>query len=1149
MRARTPVPKGAGARLSQEIAVMNHAGYYRQPTIAGDTVIFVCEDDLWTVPASGGVARRLTAGVGECSTPRLSPDGTSVAFVGREEGHPEVYVMPAEGGPATRLTYVGSEACAVIGWTPDSKEILFASDGRSPFLRHTEGFAVDRNGGQPRDLRLGHLVSIDLAKDGRVVLGRNNNDPARWKRYRGGTAGELWVDADGKGRFSPLITLPGNAVSPMWLGARVFFLSDHEGIGNLYSCLPDGTGLRRHTDHSEYYVRFPASDGKRIAYSAGGDLYVYDAASDKTAMLEVAAPSTPTQTARRFVDAGPHLEHYAPHPDGRALGLIVRGQPFTMPLWEEAVIHHGAGSSVRYRNAEWLRDGLRFVAVTDEGGAEHVAVYTADESRADERASGDDLGRIVELSASPAADVVAVANHRHELLLLDLDTKKSRVVDRSPGGRVRDLAWSPDGRWVAYTYWPQGDQSVIRVVEAKTGATHDVTNPLRVDRSPAWDPDGKYLYFLSTRDFNPVYDALQFDLSFPYAMRPFLVTLRSDVASPFVPKARAFSGPPKPPSPHDLDAPDDAPAPRASSAQGHARAKSRGVATREAAPKKAPPVVLEQPTAPADAPRPPQNIDIDFDGIQGRIIGFPLEEGRYEQIVGAPGRALFTQFPVRGSLGHSFLKEDPCDDGTLLAYDFSEQRWASLANEVGEIRLAADHHTLVYRSGYRLRAIDALEPLGDGDQRPPIPNETSRRSGWIDVNRVSVAVEPREEWTQMYHEAWRLQREQFWDEAMSRVDWELVRDRYARLLPRLRTRAELSDLFWEMQGELGTSHAYEYFGDYRRPPVYKVGLLGADLAFDERSGGYRITRILRGDSWSHDTDSPLAEPGLRVREGEIIIGIGGHPVSREQSVDALLVNYAGREVALTLLDLEGVRRRVVVKTLRDERALRYRGWVEANRALVHERTKGRVGYVHIPDMGPAGFAEFHRGYLAEYNRDALIVDARYNRGGHVSALLLEKLARKRVGYDVARHGLPRPYPDESVAGPIVALTNQFAGSDGDIFSHCFKLYKLGPLIGKRTWGGVIGIWPQHPLVDGTVTTQPEFSFWFTDVGWKVENYGTDPDHEVDITPHDYRDGKDPQMEKALEIVQAALREHPVKMPSFDGRPNLAPPKLPPRTSK
>jgi len=1130
---------------------MSGAGYYRYPTIDGGSVVFVCEDDLWSVDATGGVARRLTAGVGECSSPRFSPDGQSISFIGREEGHPEVYVMPSAGGDARRLTFLGAEVCTVAGWSPDSSEILFVTDGRSPFLRFTEGFAVNREGGSPRDLRLGHLLSLDVAKSGAIALGRNNNDPARWKRYRGGTTGELWVDRAGKGRFQRLVRLPGNTVTPMWLGERVFFLSDHEGIGNLYSCAADGSDVRRHTDHDEYYVRFPSSDGRRIVYGAGGDLYLYDSKSDSTVRLDVQAPSPATQTARRFVEAAPHLEHFAPHPDGRAIALIARGQPYTMPLWEEAVIHHGLGSRVRYRHIEWLSDGERVAAVSDEGGTERVVISWADDSKPTEVASDGDIGRITEMAVSPTADCVALVNHRHELLLVDLATKKARVIDRSPGRRPCDLTWSPDGRWVAYVYAPTSDQSFIRVAEASAGATHDVTAPLRVDLSPAWDPDGKYLYFLSTRDFNPVYDALQFDLGFPYAMRPFLVTLRADVPSPFVPKARAFNGVSKQPAPHGASGQSDADRSHKQAAKPRARSESphaarKAVDTRQITRASAAPAPPEQPAV-SETPKPPVHVEIDFEGISGRVVAFPVDEGRYEQIVAAPGRALFTQYPVRGSLGHSFLKEDVHDDGTLLAYDFAEQRCAPLAQEISSIRLAADHHTLIYRSGLRLRAIDANEPLGDGEQRPPVGNEPSRRTGWIDLARVSAPVEPREEWAQMYYEAWRLQREQFWDKSMSQVDWDLVRDRYAHLLPRIRTRSELSDLFWEMHGELGTSHAYEYFGDYRRPPVYKVGLLGADLAFDHASKGYKIVKILRGDSWNRDADSPLAEPGLRVREGEVIIAVGGHPVSKEVPVDALLVNQAGRDVALTLLDLEGVRRMIVVKALREERPLRYREWVEANRRLVHERTGGRVGYVHIPDMGPAGFAEFHRGYLAEFNREALIIDARFNRGGHVSALLLEKLARKRVGYDVPRWGLPRPYPDESVAGPMVGLTNQFAGSDGDIFSHCFKLYKLGSLVGKRTWGGVVGIWPQHPLVDGTVTTQPEFSFWFVDVAWNVENYGTDPDYDIDVAPHDYRDGKDPQMEKALELVAAALRDNPVKLPSFEGRPNLAPPKLPPRT--
>ncbi|MBV8490315.1 MAG: PDZ domain-containing protein, partial [Candidatus Eremiobacteraeota bacterium] len=385
--------------------------------------------------------------------------------------------------------------------------------------------------------------------------------------------------------------------------------------------------------------------------------------------------------------------------------------------------------------------------------------------------------------------------------------------------------------------------------------------------------------------------------------------------------------------------------------------------------------------------------------------------------------------------------------------------------------------------------------------------------------------------------------ENFWDPQMSGIDWDAVLARYEALLPKIRTRNELSDLIWEMQGELGTSHAYEYGGDYRVPPQYQRGFLGAELAWDASRGGYRIERIFRGDSWNRDADSPLAEPGLDVREGDVIVAIGGKRLSETVSPDRLLVNTSGRDVSITLRSRKDEERTILVKALASEAPLRYRAWVEAKRREVHRRTNERVGYLHVPDMGPWGFSEFHRGYLSEFDRNGLIVDVRYNRGGHVSPLLLEKLARKRVGFDAPRYGSPIPYPPESVGGPIVAITNQFAGSDGDIFSHCFKLYKLGPLVGKRTWGGVIGIDPYHHLVDGTLTTQPEFSFWFSDVGWKVENYGTDPDHEVDVAPHDYRDGKDPQLDLALELMERELETYVEVRPDLSTRPSLPLPTL------
>jgi tricorn protease len=1076
-------------------------GYYRYPTITENLIAFVCEDGVWTVPTTGGDARRLTGSAGEASFPRLSPDGKHIAFVGRDEGNPEVYVIPSGGGEAIRLTFAGSDQCMISGWTPDGSEILYTSDHKSPFVKELLPYAVRLSGGEPRSLNVGHAMSVAISPNGAVALGLNNADPARWKRYRGGTSGDLWVDAKGNGTFKRLIRLAGNPVWPMWLGGRIYFLADHEGVGNLYSCTPDGSELRRHTDHADYYVRFPSTDGHRIVYGAGAEIFVYDQTMDASQAIRISTPSNPPQIRRRFVDASARLEHYAPHQDGHAVALIARGRPATLSNWEEAVSVHGEGSRVRYRLSEWLPDGGRIVVLSDADGDEHLEIHRHDMTAPPDVVAVTGLqrgiGRAISLAAAPKADVVAIGNHRYELIVVDLKTGVGRLIDRSPAMRIEDLAWSPDGRWLAYSWSPYADAAIIKIADTESGETRAATSPLRMDVAPTFDPDGKYLYFLSTRDFNPIYDSMQFDLGFPNSVRPFALPLRRDVASPFVPA-------PKPVVHRALDDKKE------------------------------------------ELPSPgPMQIGIDFDGIADRVIGFPVDEGRYEWIEAAKGRALFSWFPTRGSLSIPALNADDAPSGSLIAYDFDDQRTLTLASEISSFRVAGDHRTVFYRSGDRLRAIDGLGSAPEGGERR---REPGRRSGWLDLSRVSFELHPRDEWAQMYREAWRLQRDHFWDERMTGVDWQLVHDRYARLLPRIRTRAELSDVMWEMQGELGTSHAYESGGDYPGPRRYRRGFLGADLVFDKDSGGWRIERILRGDSWDRDVDSPLAEPGCAVREGDILVAINGRVLSADVSPSEVLVNEAGRDVALTIKPSGGdAVTRVLVRALRDERPLRYRAWVTRMRELVHERTSGRVGYLHIPDMGPWGFAEFHRGYLPEVNREALIVDARFNRGGHVSPLLLEKLARKRVGYDVSRWGQVLPYPPESVAGPLVALTNQFAGSDGDIFSHFFKVYRLGPLVGKRTWGGVIGIWPRHPLVDGTVTTQPEFSTWANDVGWGLENYGTDPDYDVDIAPQDAAAGKDPQMDKALELITSSLEAHPPTLPDFSKRPNLRlPDSLPPR---
>jgi tricorn protease len=1045
--------EGYGGNNLPEVVPIKGAGYLRFPAIQGDTVVFVCEDDLWFTTVAGGPAWRLTAGVSEVSHPRLSPGGDRVAFVGADDGPTEVYVMSLATGCVRRLTYQAAR-CAVVGWHPATGEILYASAAEQPPGFGYRLFAVDPAGGPPRVLPFGQASSVSFGPGGGTVLGRNTADPARWKRYRGGTAGELWIDPDGTGGYRRLIELPGNVGGPCWVGDRVFFVSDHGGVGNVYSCRPDGTGLTRHTGHDEFYVRNLASDGRRLVYHAGAQLYLLDPV-DSPRPIDVRLPSARFQRNRRYVAAADFLHSATLTPDGAGLAVVARGKAFSLGNWDGPVRRHGAADGVRYQLLTWLNDGRRLVAAAaDERPDEWFAILSADGATPPVELSTMDLGRVVEVAVSPVHDRVAVANHRNELYVVDLDGEPAaRRVDQSPHGRVEDLAWSPDGRWLAYARPRTPQTTAIMIADAADWSTYAVTRPVLKDFAPAFDPGGRYLYFIGQRDFTPAYDQLGFGLGFPHGTRPYLVTLRADTPSPFVPTSRPFG---------------------------------TGNDAHEPGP-----------------------VTVDLAGIDRRVVPFPVAEGRYQKVLGVPGKALLLSTPVGESAG------------VVELFDFATLTADEYVTGVDDIDLSRDATTLLCHTGRRLRVVRSdVDP--DGDEHPGATGDDDapgRRSGWIDLDRIKVSVRPEAEWRQMFREAWRMQRDHFWDRGMSGVDWDAVYRRYLPLVDLVASRAELSDLIWELQGELGTSHAYEFGGEYRPRPQYAQGFLGVDWQFFD--GAWRIGQILDGDRWNPAAASPCHRLGVDLRPGDVVLALGGQPIG-PAGPGELLVNQAGQEVELAVRrrGADPKTRRVVVRAIGDEGPLRYRDWVTANRRYVRRATGGRAGYLHVPNMLDTGYAEFMRAYLAEYDRDGLIIDVRFNGGGHVSWLLLEKLARRRIGYDLGRWNGPAPYPAESPRGPMVAITNEHAGSDGDIFSHLFKRLGLGPLVGRRTWGGVIATWPRHSLVDGTVTTQPEFCYTFDDVGRGLENRGTEPDIEVDVPPG--HTGVDPQLARAVEELMARL---------------------------
>ena len=1139
-------------------------GYFRHPTVNRDRITFVSEDDLWTIPIHGGKPTRLTSNLSAIEFPRFSPDGSQIAFIAREEGIPEVHLMGADGGHVRRITYQG-QTKNIAGWSPDGEWVYFATGAGQPIRGHDVLGRVHTLGNtyEVETLPYGRANAIAFGPRNGTLLGRNVGDPARWKRYRGGTAGQFWISGEDGSQFVHLLPdLQGNLASPMWLPTdtdsvgRLYFLSDHEGVGNLYSCLPSGLDLTRHTHHTEFYARFASCGhsefGKaQIVYHAGADLYHYDVQADSSKRVPISYASPGVQRNRKFASPATYLEQVALHPEGHSICLTVRGKAFVMGNHEGAVLQLGHRQGVRYRLPTFLHDGVHLTAITDELGEERLQVFCpaaiGDGEACIKLHEGFDFGRAYALYSSPTDKQVALVNHRSELWLYNLETEQALQVDRSPHGQIEQVAWSPDGRWLAYEYADSHYTSHIRLyrlahvdIEEKVPTTPaeivELTLPVLRDSCPAFDPKGRYLYFLGSRVLNPQYDTLKFDLGFAKGMRPYLVTLQADLPNPFVPRV----GEPE-------EEEDDAEAGKKQQTKEESESKSEGAS--------ADPDKTEEKSSEEKGPEP---IQIDLEGIQERVLPFPVPEGLFSDLGAIEDRVFWIEQQVQATLPDPFM-EPGSEGGDLATWVLGQYKRDYIAHGIEEISLSANGKKLLYRTSEKLRVISASTvEEGMTDEGPP------RNTGWLDLDRVKVSIDPAGEWRQMFKEAWRLQRDQFWTEDMSKVDWQSVFERYYPLVDRVGSRSEFSDLLWEMQGELGTSHAYEMGGDYRAHPRYPLGSIGAELRLIQEHQGYEVLGWITGDIWEPGQHSPLAAPGIDVQRGDILTAINGQSLSAEVSPASLLVNLAGQEVQLTFRTRNETSkekktpeeksagteetvtpkvRHVTIRAMERETGALYRTWVKQNRARVHKLSDGRLGYLHIPDMGARGFSEFHRGFLSEVRREGMVVDLRFNGGGHVSDLLLEQLARRRLGFDQTRWQGAIPYPSESIAGPIVALTNELAGSDGDMFSHAFKMMNLGPLIGKRTWGGVIGIWPRHALVDGTVTTQPEYSIWFRDVGWNVENYGTDPDIEVEITPNDYLQGLDPQLDRATTECLKLLAANPPLHPLLEDRPDLSLPTL------
>jgi tricorn protease len=1102
------------------------AGYLRFPHVRGDLLTFAAEDDIWLAAASGGRAWRVSADRAPVSHPRLSPDATLVTWTSWRDGPPEVYVAEVDGEAGRRLTYWGDPDTRTCGWTPDGEVLALTCSGQA-FDRFTWAHVVPAGAGPPRRLDFGPVADVALEPAARALLnGSWGRDPAFWKRYRGGTAGRLWT-AGATGPFRRILAaVDGQFASPMLVGGRLAVLSDHEGTGNLYSSELDGSGLRRHTDHDGRYARQASTDGRRVVYQCAGEIWMLDDldGASEPRRVDITLGSAAAARAPRLVSARDHLEGLSCDETGRASAVEVRGTVHWLTHRDGPARALAVAPDARARLPRVLGRAGDVAWVSDAGGSDALEIApgagpglaAAAVPAAARRLAEGALGLVSGLAAAPDGSTVAAAARDGRLHIVNVASGQVSLLAQGQDGPLTGLAYSPDSAWLAWSQPGPRPLSRIRLARLADSMILDVTDGRFTDSEPAFTMDGRYLAFLSVRSFDPIYDAHFFDLSFPFGARPYLVPLAAATPSPFAPLTDGR------PSFPDESRPAKSGPGRGPGENGSAPG---GPAERE-------------PGGQQEGDSGPPAVIVDAEGLAGRVVGVPVPEWRYSSLRAVSGGLAWLKEPLTGVLGESAADLDAARPRPALErFDLAKRTCAELMPALNWFDVSGDGLRLVVRDGDELRVVPS-----DRAQDDESPDTVT-----VDLSRARFTVDPVAQWRHAYDEAGRYVSHDFWVADMADVDWAGTLDAYRPILDRLGTDGDFADLLLEVVGELGSSHAYVRPAT---PPGEdgpgRPGLLGADLAPDP-DGRWRVTRVLPGESSDPRARSPLGIPGVDIQPGDALLAVDGQPVDPATGPGPLLVGAAGKPVELTVARGGAAPRRFAVTPLASERRLRYQDWVAGRRHQVRELSGGRAGYLHVPDMMGEGWAHFHRDLRVEMRHDALLVDVRANRGGHVSELVIEKLARKIMGWDLPRGLLPTTYPGDAPRGPVVALADQFAGSDGDMVTAAIRILGLGPVVGTRTWGGVIGIDDPFVLVEGTQITVPRYAIWLDGYGWEVENHGVDPDVEVDISPDDWARGADPQLETAVRLALEALEARPpARPPDTSTRASRRRPPLPPR---
>jgi len=1064
----------------------------RFPAIHNDLIVFTYAGDLYSVSSQGGVARKLTSHEGFEIFARFSPDGKHIAFTGEYDGNREVYLIPREGGAPKRLTFtptLGRDDISdrmgpnniVTGWKHDNSSIAFRSRMHEWNDFNGQLYLASIQGGTPEQIPLprGGFCSFS-SDDQKIAYNRIFREFRTWKHYRGGMADDIWIYDFKTKKIQNITNNPAQDIIPMWHENKIYFLSDRDENKkmNLYVYNLETHETRKLTNFTEFDIKFPSMGPKAIVFENGGYIFHFDIEKEEIKKIPIIIADDMNSGRSRLVKVSEKITNYEISPDGKRALFGARGEVFTVPAKYGNTRNLTNTCGVHERSSKWSPDGKWIAFISDATGEDEIYIIPQDGSGPPQQLTKDADTYKYQVIWSPDSSKILWNDKLLRLNYLDIKTKKVVQVAKADAWEITSFSWSPDSKWIAYAKPEVETMTKIYIYNIESQKTYEVTNGWYSSYAPVFHSKGKYLFFVSDRDFSPVFSRTEWNHAYLSMSRIYLVTLAKDVKSPFEPKSDEVE------------------------ASSKDKAKIEKGETKK-----------ENKTSSKKADAEGIKIKVDPEGLNERIIQLPIEVANYRHITSVDDTIYYMK---RG---------DKDTRSSLKMYDLSKQKETQLGN-INGYEISHDQKKMIVSQNKSYAIID-------------IPKSAIKIEEKLDLSNMEMNLNLKEEWEQIFNECWRQMKYFFYAPNMHGVDWEMLKNQYEPLAKAVNHRADLTYVIGEMIGELNVGHTYIGGGDFPQPKRIPVGMLGAQFQQDENTGYYKIQRILKGKNWDKSARSPLSEVGVNVNEGDFIISINGKPTNTMKDIYEFLWNTVGKQVTLEVNSKpeEKGSWKAVVMPIKDELSLYYYNWVQRNIEKVNKATNGKVGYIHVPDMGMRGLNEFVKHFYPQLRKKALIIDVRGNGGGNVSPMLIERLRREIVMIEMARNTIPSPDPDAVLMGPKVCLIDEFSASDGDIFPYRFKKLKLGKIIGKRTWGGVVGIRGSLPLVDGGYLMKPEFAPYSVDgKEWVIEGKGVEPDIYVDNDPAKEYEGIDEQLNKAIEVVLEELKTKEKSLPPIPPYP-------------